>query len=42
VSAAIDTGAKFGDVDTAELFTEVSCGVDKLPWMIEAHLQAKD
>jgi starvation-inducible DNA-binding protein len=40
--AAIDKIAKFGDADTADLFTEVSRGVDKLLWMIEAHLQAKN
>ena len=40
--AAIDRATKFGDADTADLFTEVSRGVDKLLWMIEAHLQAKD
>jgi starvation-inducible DNA-binding protein len=39
---AIDTAGKAGDVDTADLFTEVSRGVDKLLWMIEAHLQSKD
>ena len=35
--AAIDTAGKAGDADTADLFTEVSRGVDKLLWMIEAH-----
>src|SRR5882724_1173097 len=39
---AIDTAGKTGDADTADLFTEISCGVDKLLWMIEAHLQAQD
>src|SRR5881296_2927989 len=34
---AIDTAAKAGDADTADLFTEVSRGVDKLLWMVEAH-----
>ena len=38
--AAIDTAGKAGDADTADLFTEVSRGVDKLLWMAEAHLQA--
>jgi starvation-inducible DNA-binding protein len=33
---------KAGDADTADLFTEVSRGVDKLLWLVEAHLQAKD
>jgi starvation-inducible DNA-binding protein len=40
--AAIDTAAGFGDADTADLFTSVSRGVDKLLWMVEAHAQAKD
>jgi len=40
--AAIDTAAKAGDADTADLFTEVSRGVDKLLWFVEAHLQAKE
>ena len=39
---AIDTAAKAGDADTADLFTEVSRGVDKLLWFVEAHLQAKE
>src|SRR6059036_2213379 len=39
---AIDTAAKAGDADTADLFTEVSRGVDKLLWMVEAHVQSKD
>src|SRR5437899_2113164 len=40
--AAIDSAAKAGDADTADLFTEVSRGVDKLLWLVEAHIQAKD
>ena len=39
---AIDTAAKAGDADTADLFTEVSRGVDKLLWMVEAHVQSND
>src|SRR5712691_5154398 len=42
VRAAIDTAGKAGDADTADLFTEVSRGVDKLLWMVEAHAQSKD
>jgi len=38
----INLAAKAGDADTADLFTEVSRGVDKLLWLVEAHLQAKD
>jgi starvation-inducible DNA-binding protein len=40
--AAIDAVGKIGDADTADLFTEVSRGVDKLLWMVEAHAQAND
>jgi starvation-inducible DNA-binding protein len=39
--AAIDAAAKRGDADTADLFTEVSRGVDKLIWLVEAHTQSK-
>lgn len=38
--AAIDETDKLGDRDTADLFTEVSRGVDKWLWFVEAHLQA--
>jgi starvation-inducible DNA-binding protein len=40
--AAVDIAAKAGDADTADLFTEVSRGVDKLLWLVEAHMQSKD
>ena len=30
-----------GDLDTADLFTEVSRGIDKWLWFVEAHLQAE-
>jgi starvation-inducible DNA-binding protein len=40
--AAIDTATKGGDADTADLFTGISRECDKLLWMIEAHVQAKD
>ena len=38
----IDTASKAGDADTADLFTEVSRGIDKLLWLVEAHAQAND
>ncbi|EEF58428.1 DNA starvation/stationary phase protection protein Dps [Pedosphaera parvula] len=40
--SAIDTAGKAGEADTADLFTEVSRGVDKLLWLVEAHIQSKD
>jgi starvation-inducible DNA-binding protein len=40
--AAIESAGKAGDADTADLFTEVSRGVDKLLWLVEAHTQSKD
>jgi starvation-inducible DNA-binding protein len=36
--AAIDAAAAFGDIDTSDLFTEVSRGLDKHLWSLEAHL----
>ncbi|HEY3803542.1 MAG TPA: DNA starvation/stationary phase protection protein Dps [Kofleriaceae bacterium] len=40
VRAAIDTSAELRDADTADVFTEVSRGVDKWLWFVESHLQA--
>lgn len=40
--AAIDAAGQAGDADTADLFTEVSRGIDKWTWMVEAHLQAPE
>jgi starvation-inducible DNA-binding protein len=40
--AGIDAAKALGDADTADLFTEVSRGVDKLLWKVEAHAQAKE
>ena len=36
--AAIDAAADFEDVDTSDLFTEVSRGLDKHLWFLESHL----
>lgn len=36
--AAIDTAEDLGDAGTADLFTEVSRGLDKSLWFLEAHL----
>ena len=38
IRAAIDASDKVNDAGTADLFTEVSRGVDKRLWMVEAHL----
>jgi starvation-inducible DNA-binding protein len=37
---AIDVSAEAGDADTSDLFTEVSRGLDKGLWFLEAHVQA--
>src|SRR6516162_5637827 len=38
---AIDAANELGDLDTADLFTEISRGTDKWLWFVEAHLQAE-
>jgi starvation-inducible DNA-binding protein len=38
---AIDTADDLSDLDTADVFTEVSRGIDKWLWFVEAHLQAE-
>ena len=39
VRKAIDDATALTDADTADLFTEISRGVDKSLWMVEAHVQ---
>jgi starvation-inducible DNA-binding protein len=39
---AIETSERAGDADTADLFTEVSRGLDKSLWFLEAHLQSSE
>ena len=39
VRKAIDKATTSNDADTADLFTEISRGVDKSLWMVEAHVQ---
>jgi starvation-inducible DNA-binding protein len=41
VRANIDDADRAGDKDTADLFTEVSRGVDKWLWFVESHNQAE-
>jgi DNA-binding ferritin-like protein len=36
-SRAIDQTDELGDWDTADIFTEISRGVDKYHWFVEAH-----
>ena len=36
----IDQADELGDADTADIFTEVSRGIDKWLWFVEAHIQA--
>jgi starvation-inducible DNA-binding protein len=40
VREAIDTADDAEDKDTADVFTEVSRGIDQWLWFVEAHLQA--
>lgn len=35
---AIDLATGFGDADTADVFTEVSRGVDQQLWLVESHV----
>ncbi len=39
IRKSIDDADEAGDADTADLFTEVSRGLDKQLWFLEAHVQ---
>lgn len=39
--AAIDTADERGDKDTADLFAEISRGLDKQLWFLEGRLQSE-
>jgi len=41
VRKAIDEVSEAGDMTTADVFTEVSRGLDKALWFLEAHVQEK-
>lgn len=38
---AIDESAGFGDADTADVFTEISRGIDHQLWLVESHATPK-
>jgi starvation-inducible DNA-binding protein len=40
--AAIEAAGTAGDADTSDLFTGVSRAVDKLLWLVEAHIQSTE
>lgn len=42
VRRAIDEADEAGDKDTADIFTEVSRGLDKSLWFLEAHIQERE
>lgn len=39
IRKSIDQAAEAGDADTTDIFTEVSRGLDKALWFLEAHVQ---
>jgi len=41
VRESIEEANKLDDADAADIFTEVSRGIDKWLWFVEAHIQAK-
>ena len=42
VRVAAKKGPELGDAGTADIFTEVSRGIDKWLWFVEAHLKARE
>lgn len=40
IRASIDEADELDDADTADIFTDVSRGIDKWLWFVEAHAQA--
>ncbi|MFG1244241.1 DNA starvation/stationary phase protection protein Dps [Xanthobacter versatilis] len=39
--AGIDQAAGFGDANTADLFTEISRGIDRQIWLVESHIDPR-
>jgi starvation-inducible DNA-binding protein len=37
---SIEQADELGDADTSDIFTEISRGIDKWLWFVEAHAQA--
>jgi starvation-inducible DNA-binding protein len=37
--AAIDTAEEYDDIDTVDMFSDISRGMDKWLWFLEAHVQ---
>ena len=42
IRRAIGESSAWGDQDSADICTEVSRGIDKWLWMVEAHMQGRD
>lgn len=42
VREAINLATAFGDVDTADLFTEISRGIDHQLWFVESHVAPRE
>jgi starvation-inducible DNA-binding protein len=42
IRQAIDQADEWGDMNTSDLFTEISRGLDKHLWFVEAHVQADE
>jgi len=41
IQEAIGQASGFGDVNTSDLFTEISRGIDQQLWFVESHIAHK-